>query len=47
MVDLFENLQKIRPEKEKVSPVGPFLSMAAQNTEVRGRASEIRYYNFL
>jgi len=30
MVGSFENLKKIRLTKEKLSPVGPFLSVATQ-----------------
>jgi hypothetical protein len=36
MASLFENLKKIRLRKEKVSPVGPFLSVAAQKLKSSG-----------
>jgi hypothetical protein len=50
MVGLFENLEEIKPRKEKVSPVGPFLSVAAQKhwqnfrVKIRNGVVMIKYF---
>jgi hypothetical protein len=50
MIGLFENLEEIKPRKEKVSAVGPFLSVVAQKhwqnfrVKIRDRVVATKYF---